>query len=122
MSHSYLKYWRVSMLKTASWLVAACGCVAFIATPIAAPALAADMPATQAKPATPAMAMAMKPRHLWSCYDYAWESQAMKDCLAKPAAMPMAKPMHHPMRHMVHHMAPKPVGKPMVAPPTTPKS
>jgi len=102
------------MLKTASWLLTAGACLAFAA----APALAADMPATKpaaAATAKPAAAAPMKPHHVWSCYDYAWESQAMKDCLAKPAsAMPMKPMMHHHMmhHHMMHHMAPKPMAPP----------
>jgi len=32
------------------------------------------------------MKMAHKSRHKMSCYDYAWESQDMKDCLAKPGS------------------------------------
>jgi hypothetical protein len=32
-------------------------------------------------------------KHAASCYDYAWESQDMRDCLAD-------KPMHHKMSAM----------------------
>jgi hypothetical protein len=35
--------------------------------------------------------MPMKARHARSCYDYAWDSQAQKDCLAGKSAKPMAK-------------------------------
>jgi hypothetical protein len=35
--------------------------------------------------------MPMKARHMKSCYDYAWDSQAQKDCLAGKSAKPMAK-------------------------------
>jgi hypothetical protein len=35
--------------------------------------------------------MPMKARHTKSCYDYAWDSQAQKDCLAGKSAKPMAK-------------------------------
>lgn len=38
--------------------------------------------------ATPASA-----KHKFSCYDYAWQSQDMKDCLAHPEKM-KAMPMH----------------------------
>jgi hypothetical protein len=40
--------------------------------------------------ALPAMAAH---KHAGSCYDYAWQSQDMKDCLAD-------RPMHHNMRAM----------------------
>lgn len=49
------------MVKTASVLVLAAAC-----------ALLAS---------SPAMA-----KHKWSCYDWAWQSQDMKDCLAKQAS------------------------------------
>ena len=29
-----------------------------------------------------------KTKHTTSCYNYAWDSQAQKDCLAKPASAP----------------------------------
>jgi hypothetical protein len=35
--------------------------------------------------------MPMKAHHVRSCYDYAWDSQAQKDCLAGKSAKPMAK-------------------------------
>jgi len=107
------------MLKSASWLVAAGACLAFAA----GPALAADMPATQpaaTKPAPkPTMAKPVvaagtpvKPHHVWTCYDYAWESQAMKDCLNKPAMAKM--PMHrHPVMHHKNMMM---KGKPVPPP------
>jgi hypothetical protein len=47
-------------------------------------AFAADAP----KAAAPKKAMA-KSHHQMSCNDYAWESQAMKDCLAKGDAKSM---------------------------------
>jgi hypothetical protein len=41
--------------------------------------------------ASPALAA----KHKSSCYDYAWQSQDMKDCLAHPEKMKAAhKPMH----------------------------
>jgi 4-hydroxyphenylpyruvate dioxygenase-like putative hemolysin len=41
--------------------------------------------------ASPALAA----KHQPSCYDYAWQSQDMKDCLAHPEKMKAAhKPMH----------------------------
>jgi hypothetical protein len=49
--------------------------------------------------ALPAMAA---PKHAASCYDYAWESQDMKDCLA-------GKPMHHKTSAM--HMCMHETGK-----------
>jgi hypothetical protein len=43
----------------------------------------ADMAATDTMP--------MKSHHTKSCYDFAWDSQAQKDCLAGKSAMPMGK-------------------------------
>jgi hypothetical protein len=40
--------------------------------------------------ATPASAA----KHKWSCYDYAWESQDQKDCLAHPEKAAMHKAHH----------------------------
>jgi hypothetical protein len=44
-----------------------------------------------ALPATQKSTMPMKAHHSKSCYDYAWDSQAQKDCLAGKSAKPMAK-------------------------------
>ena len=44
-------------------------------------------------------------RHTHSCYDYAWQSQDQKDCLAHPEKM-HAKPMKAHAKHMkkdMHH-------------------
>jgi hypothetical protein len=52
--------------------------------------------ATAALLSTPAVAA----KHKFSCYDFAWQSQEMKDCLANPGKYehkPMAKAMHKPM-------------------------
>jgi hypothetical protein len=52
--------------------------------------------ATAALIATPALAA----KHKFSCYDFAWESQDQKDCLAHPEkahAMPMHKGVHKAM-------------------------
>jgi len=51
--------------------------------------------------ATPALAA----KHQRSCYDYAWESQDQKDCLAHPEKMHHMdkmrhKRMHHDMKGM----------------------
>ena len=60
--------------------------------------LAVSTPAAQAQPA--AQPAAKKPmaeskptsHHGMSCYDYAWDSQEMKNCLAKsPSKKPMAQ-------------------------------
>ena len=40
--------------------------------------------------AAPAVAAEKKMAHKPSCYDFAWESQAMADCLAKGGPMPAA--------------------------------
>jgi uncharacterized protein involved in copper resistance len=50
--------------------------------------------------ATPAEAA----RHQFSCYDYAWESQDQKDCLANPDHMPMHKMPHKRMHHSMKDM------------------
>jgi len=39
----------------------------------------------------PMKTMAKKSAHARSCYDYAWDSQAQKDCLAGKSSKPMAK-------------------------------
>lgn len=39
------------------------------------------------------MPMKAHAHHAMSCYDYAWDSQAQKDCLAGKSAKPMAKKM-----------------------------
>jgi hypothetical protein len=36
-------------------------------------------------------------KHKWSCYDYAWESQDQKDCLAHPEKAKAMAP------HKAHH-------------------
>lgn len=38
----------------------------------------------------PMKAAATKPKHKFSCYDYAWQSKDMQDCLAKGGAKPAA--------------------------------
>jgi len=79
--------------KSASLTIAALAAAALCL----APARAADMPSdhmqgmsgmqgkTMGSPAHKKM-MAHKSKHKMSCYDYAWESQDMKDCLAKMPA------------------------------------
>ena len=57
--------------------------------------LIAAVAAVAALSATPALA-----KYNASCYDYAWESQDQKDCLAHPEkmkAMPMHKAHHKKM-------------------------
>ncbi|HZB90917.1 MAG TPA: hypothetical protein VE397_05720 [Stellaceae bacterium] len=44
--------------------------------------------------ASPALAA----KHKSSCYDYAWQSQDMKDCLAHPEKASMHKSAHKPMK------------------------
>jgi len=79
--------------KSASITVVALAAAAFCL----APAFAADMPGDQMKgmsgmqgktmgSGAPKKMMAHKSKHKMSCYDYAWESQDMKDCLAKMPA------------------------------------
>ncbi len=62
--------------------------------------------ATVALLTTPALAA----KHKFSCYDFAWQSQDMKDCLANPKqfmAMHMHKPMHKPMHKAAKKMKAK---------------
>jgi hypothetical protein len=47
---------------------------------------------------------ALAAKHQRSCYDFAWESQDMKDCLANPDHMPMHKMRHTHMHHGMEHM------------------
>ena len=68
------------MFKCASVLAAAIGASSLLATP------------------------AQAARHQFSCYDYAWESQDQKDCLANPEHMPMHKMRHKRMHHGMTHM------------------
>jgi hypothetical protein len=49
-----------------------------LAAGLAAPAIAADMPMKH-----------KHSKHMMSCYDYAWESQDQKDCLAKHGGQDM---------------------------------
>jgi hypothetical protein len=50
--------------------------------------------------ATPASA-----KHPFSCYDYAWESQDQKDCVAHPEkAKPMHATHHKKMKKDTHDM------------------
>lgn len=58
--------------------------------------------------ATPALAA----QHKFSCYDFAWQSQDMKDCLANPQKFEaehkhMHKAMHKPMHKAMHKAAKK---------------
>jgi hypothetical protein len=48
--------------------------------------------------ATPASA-----KHKWGCYDYAWQSQDQKDCLAHPEKAAMHK-AHHKKKGGMKHM------------------
>ncbi|HXZ01697.1 MAG TPA: hypothetical protein VEI03_17010 [Stellaceae bacterium] len=64
--------------------------------------LIAAAAAVAALAATPALA-----KHKFSCYDYAWESQDLKDCLAHPEkakAMPVHKAHHKHMKKDMHDM------------------
>jgi hypothetical protein len=52
------------------------------------PAAAQTTPAPAAKAPAKHATHHHATHHAKSCYDYAWESQAQKDCLAKPASTP----------------------------------
>lgn len=39
-------------------------------------------------------------KHKWSCYDYAWESQDQKDCLAHPEKAKAVHKAHHKKKDM----------------------
>lgn len=45
--------------------------------------------------ATAASAAGHKGHHARSCYDYAWDSQEQKDCLAKGDTQPAPAKKHH---------------------------
>lgn len=53
-------------------------------------ASAALLPGT-GEAATTGHATMAKSKHKWSCYDYAWQSQDMRDCLAKAQKPAMGK-------------------------------
>jgi hypothetical protein len=85
------------MLARASVIVAALAGAALLAAPVLA------QTGDKAKPAVAAhdaKKMSAKKRHKVSCYDYAWESQAMKDCLAKQSSgtQPAAEPKKAPKK------------------------
>jgi hypothetical protein len=73
------------------WTVAVAAVVAGVLAMPAPAAHAAGSTAPAAKPMTMKKPMAHKSSHKMGCYDYAWESQAMKDCLAKGTSKPMMK-------------------------------
>ena len=73
-------------MKKLMFLTAATLLVAGLA---AAPAFAQGTAKTTTKTATTKTATMKKSHHAMSCYDYAWDSQAQKDCLA--GKKPMAK-------------------------------
>lgn len=78
--------------RNASWMIVAAACAALLA----APAMAADAPAakggTPPAKSAPMKSASVKKRHKRSCYDYAWQSQDMKDCLAKQASAAKPEP------------------------------
>jgi hypothetical protein len=68
------------MFKSACLIAAAAAVVAFAAPPASA-------------------------KHKWSCYDYAWQSQQQKDCLAHPEKAAMHKTHHtHKKKGGMKHM------------------
>lgn len=79
-------------MKKPVFLIAAAACAALLAAPVLAQTgkPMANMPADHGKAAMKdGKATAKKTaKHKRSCYDYAWESQDMKDCLAKQGNQP----------------------------------
>jgi hypothetical protein len=75
-------------MKKLMYITAAALLVAGLA---AAPASAQSTTKPAATTSKSMKKMPMKARHMKSCYDYAWDSQAQKDCLAGKSAKPMAK-------------------------------
>jgi hypothetical protein len=73
---------KLMMLTAATLLVAG-----FTAAPVFAQTAA---PKTMPMKSMKSM-KSMKAHHPKSCYDYAWDSQAQKDCLAGKSMKPMAK-------------------------------
>jgi hypothetical protein len=70
-------------------LTLAAACLASLGL-AALPAAAQQTPAPKTDAMQPMMGMHHKMAHPASCYDYAWDSQEQKDCLAKgdqPAPM-----------------------------------
>ena len=65
------------------WTAAAAALVAGALVLPAPAAYAQGSTAPAAKPLTMKKPMAKKTAHHNNCYDYAWESAAMQDCLAK---------------------------------------
>jgi uncharacterized low-complexity protein len=86
------------MLARASLIVAALTGAALLAAPAMAQTGDKAKPMAATQDQAGGKKVAAKKRHTMSCYDYAWESQAMKDCLAKqpsgaePAAAPKKSP------------------------------
>ncbi len=76
------------------WTVAVAAVVAGVLALPAPAAYAQTSAAPAAKPMTMKKPMARKSHHKMSCYDYAWQSAAMQDCLAKGTSKTGAgKPM-----------------------------
>jgi len=78
------------------WTVAAAAVVAGVLAMPAPAAYAQTSPAPAAKPAPMAPMTMKKPTmhkssHKMSCYDYAYQSAAMQNCLAKGTSKPMMK-------------------------------
>jgi len=74
------------MKKHTSLMVLAAALAAFLAAPAMAQTSGGGdhMKGMKAASSTKKpMKMAKKSKHKMSCYDYAWQSQDMKDCLAK---------------------------------------
>lgn len=65
------------------WTVAVAAVVAGVLAMPAPAAYAQASTAPAAKPMTMKKPMARKSHHKMSCYDYAYQSAAMQDCLAK---------------------------------------
>ncbi len=76
------------------WTVAVAAVVAGVLALPAPAAYAQTTTAPAAKPMTMKKPMAHKSSHKMSCYDYAYQSAAMQDCLAKGTSKTGAtKPM-----------------------------
>ncbi|HXP30851.1 MAG TPA: hypothetical protein VN832_07160 [Stellaceae bacterium] len=91
---------EVMVTKRASMMIIAAACAALLTAPTIAAAqqqggatpmssgsstpMKAKAPAAHKMAHHPVHRVAMHGgKHKWSCYDYAWQSQDMKDCLAK---------------------------------------
>jgi hypothetical protein len=81
---------KLIMRQIGSTVLALAACMALLAAPAFAQSAAPAAKPAPAMKMAPGEKMAAKPKHKFSCYDYAWQSKDMQDCLAKASAKPAA--------------------------------